>query len=193
MPAIRRESRGPGEAAPREGRRGTPAGELRPGEREKGEIALETHTPHARARTHTHSLTYTHTQTHTSPRAEAGLGAQEAGRGGTEEPEGGTDGRDHGRAGGVEKGGWEGPGTGVETAPLHPNHATVASTAGGSLPGARAGSPAPRALRPPTSSRRSEKAEPLPSSRRRSGFPSEHRPPTSHTLLIIGGARGPQF
>ena len=187
---MRRESRGSREAAPREGRRGAPADEEGGASRwraaprlarERGNRTGDTHSTHARTHAHTHRHTHTQTHSHTSPRAEAGLGAQEAGRGGTEEREGGTDGRDHGLAGGVEKGGWEEPGTGVETAPLHPNPATVASTAGGALPGARAGSPAPRASRPPTSAERSEKAEPLPSSRRTSCFPSEHPPPTLYS------------
>lgn len=122
-----------GRAAPRERRRGAPA----EGPREPAETCAEA--SKRKGKSHWR---------HTSPRAEAGPGAKEAGRGGTAEPEGGTDGRDHGQAGGVEEGGWEGLGTAVETAPLHPNPATVANTAGEAVPGARAGSPSPRGSLP---------------------------------------------
>lgn len=70
MPAVRRESRGSREAAPREGRRGAPADEEGGASRwraaprlarERGNRTGDTHSTHARTHAHTHTQTHSHT------------------------------------------------------------------------------------------------------------------------------------
>lgn len=81
-------------------------------------------------------------QSHTRPLRRR-LGRARRRLGGREGRAGGRDRREGPRAGGVREGAREGGGVVVETAPLHPRPAAVASTAGGAVPGAREASPSP--------------------------------------------------
>lgn len=159
----------PGRATPREGAaggaRGGGASRRRPALRhpsERGNCTRDTHVP-----------------------AGGGWGGREGGwAGGREEPEGGTDGRDRGRAG-VGEGAREGRGVLVETAPLHPWPAAVASTAGGAVPGARAASPSPHGSLAPGDGKSRAPEEPA------SRTPFLVRAPQSASTRRVPGSRLP--
>lgn len=93
-------------------------------------------------------------QSHTRPLRRR-LGRARRRLGGREGRVGGRDRREGPRAGGVREGAREGGGVVVETAPLHPRPAAVASTAGGAVPGAREASPSPPGSQAPRGTARS--------------------------------------